>query len=172
MINSLQAIDFWIRKLLTIFCAFALVMMVIFTVYTVVMRYFFLSPPIWGDILTLFSNIWLVFLALALTVREGEYIELDLIYWRVSPRSAFLIHQFWGSVVIGLGLIIAVYGYQVAMTNPGKYWELNYLPKKYPLMILPLTGLLVTIGALVKFIEDCISYYGGTFKRTGDPDSI
>ena len=48
--------------------------MVGFTVYTVVMRYVFLDPPVWGDLLTVLSNIWLVFIALALTVREKQHI--------------------------------------------------------------------------------------------------
>ena len=54
--------------------------------------------------------------------------------------------QLWTLVILGLGVVIAIYGFEVAWTNPGMYWELGYLPKKYPMLILPLTGSLVAPG--------------------------
>ena len=164
MLDFLIILDRLIRKFLTAFCAIALFTMVAFTVYTVFMRYVFLDPPMWGDILTLFSNIWLVFIALALTVREREHIALSFIYSYLPKPMAFAMQQLWALVIFGLGLVIAVYGFEVASTNPGKYWELGYLPKKYPMMILPLTGALIALGALVAFIEDCVRYRRGVFK--------
>ena len=164
MLGFLTLADRGIRKLLTAFCALALFTMVAFTVYTVFMRYVFLNPPMWGDILTLFSNIWLVFIALALTVREREHIALNFIYSRLPGGYAFAIQQLWTLVILALGVVIARYGFEVAWTNPGKYWELGYLPKKYPMLILPITGILITLGALVAFIEDCVRYRAGTFK--------
>ena len=167
MLRFLALVDVGVRKLLTAFCAVALFTMVAFTVYTVFMRYVFLDPPMWGDILTLFSNIWLVFIALALTVREREHIALTFIYTRLPGKFAFGMQQLWALVILGLGVVIAVYGFEVAWTNPGKYWELGYLPKKYPMLILPITGVLITLGALVAFIEDCVRYRAGTFEAAG-----
>ena len=164
MLRLLALIDIGIRKFLTAFCAVALFTMVAFTVYTVFMRYVFLDPPLWGDILTLFSNIWLVFIALTLTVREREHIALNFIYSWLPPGLAWGMQQLWTLVILGLGVVIAIYGFEVAWTNPGMYWELGYLPKKYPMLILPLTGSLVALGALVAFIEDCVRYRRGTFR--------
>ncbi|MCG8544432.1 MAG: TRAP transporter small permease, partial [Alphaproteobacteria bacterium] len=65
------------------------------------------------------------------------------------------------------GLVICIYGWEVASTNPGKYWEMGYLPKKYPMMILPLTGALVFLGALVAIIEDVVRYRKGEFHVAG-----
>ena len=79
MIRFLVALDLWVRKLLAAFCVFMLAMMVVFTVYTIVMRYVFHDPPMWGDLLTSLSNIWFVFIALSLTVRDKEQIALNLI---------------------------------------------------------------------------------------------
>ena len=88
MIAAVRLIDLWVKKILTAFCAIFLLLMVVFAVYNVVMRYVFENPPVWGDLLTVLSNIWLVFLALALTVRDKNHIALDLIYsWLpVNPR--------------------------------------------------------------------------------------
>ena len=62
MVSFLVAFDLWARKFLTAFCVLMLFMMVVFTVYTVIMRYVFWNPPMWGDLVTVLSNIWFVFL--------------------------------------------------------------------------------------------------------------
>ena len=59
MIAAIRFIDQAVKKTLTAFCAILLLAMVAFTVYSVVMRYVFKDPPIWGDLLTVLSNIWL-----------------------------------------------------------------------------------------------------------------
>ena len=164
MTNILVAADRWVRIFLTAFCALALFSMVAFTVYTVFMRYVFEDPPVWGDLMTLFSNIWLVFIALSLTVREKEHIALNLLYSRLPAVWGFAVQQLWTGIICLLGLIILIYGWEVAWTNPGKYWEMGYLPKKYPMLILPLTGGLVFLGALVAIIEDVVRYRRGEFR--------
>ncbi|MDA8031009.1 MAG: TRAP transporter small permease subunit, partial [Alphaproteobacteria bacterium] len=63
MIKFLVAADLLMRRILSGFCMLLLLLMVVFTVYTVVMRYVFENPPVWGDLLTVLSNIWLVFIA-------------------------------------------------------------------------------------------------------------
>ena len=111
LIRFLVALDLWVRKLLAAFCVFMLAMMVVFTVYTIIMRYVFHDPPMWGDLLTSLSNIWFVFIALSLTVRDKEQIALNLIYSRLPSGvrlrpPAALDH----GIILLLGLVIAVYG--------------------------------------------------------------
>ncbi len=173
--------DLRIRKLLAAFCMLMLFMMVLFTVYTVIMRYVFENPPVWGDLLTVLSNIWLVFIALVLTVREKEHIALNLIYSRLPPAFGFAIQQLWTAVICALGFVICVYGWEAASKMGGKYWEMwhfawenggfvfkpNYMPKKYAMMILPIAGGLISLGAFVAVIEDVVRFKRGTFEVAG-----
>jgi TRAP-type C4-dicarboxylate transport system permease small subunit len=110
MVKFLVALDLWTRKFLTAFCMLMLLMMGSFTVYTVIMRYVFENPPVWGALLTVLSNIWLVFIALALTVREKDQIALNLIYSRLPTGIGFAIQQFWSVIICALGIVICVYG--------------------------------------------------------------
>ncbi len=181
MVKFLVAFDLWARKFLTAFCALMLLMMVVFTVYTVIMRYVFEDPPVWGDLLTVLSNIWLVFIALALTVREKEQIALNLIYSRLPTPVGFAIQQVWTGIICALGIVICVYGFEVLSKMGGKYWEMwyfawenggivfkpNYMPKWYAMVILPLAGTLVSLGALVAIIEDAVRFKRGTFEVAG-----
>jgi len=181
MVKFFVALDLWTRKFLTAFCMLMLLMMVSFTVYTVIMRYVFENPPVWGDLLTVLSNIWLVFIALALTVREKDQIALNLIYSRLPTRVGFAIQQFWSLVICALGIVICVYGLEVVSKMGGKYWEMwhfawenggfvfkpNYMPKKYAMMILPIAGALISLAAVVAVIEDTVHFKRGTFKVAG-----
>lgn len=178
-------IDRAVKKILTGFCGIFLLLMVVFAVYNVVMRYVFEDPPVWGDLLTVLSNIWLVFLALALTVRDKDHIALDLIYSWLPVKVAFAIRQFWTLVIFCLGIVMIIYGLEAVSTMGGMYWEMwhfawedgqlvykpNYMPKKYAISIVPISGLLVCVGAIASIIEDSFKLCAGTYKQVRDVDS-
>lgn len=178
MLAIAKQVDTAVKKILTAFCAVLLLAMVAFTVYSVVMRYVFKNPPIWGDLMTVLSNIWLVFFALALTVRDKDHIALDLIYTRLPLKGAFVIQQFWAVIIFCLGIIMIIYGMEAVATMGGKYWEMwyfawedggivfkpNYMPKKYAISIVPISGFLVCIAALASILEDSIRLKQGTFQ--------
>jgi TRAP-type C4-dicarboxylate transport system permease small subunit len=185
MIKFVIWIDKLVKKTLTGFCSIFLLMMVVFAVYNVIMRYVFENPPVWGDLLTVLSNIWLVFIALALTVRDKDHIALDLIYSWLPINVAFVIQQFWTLVIFGLGIVMIVYGLEAISTMGGKYWEMwhfawedgqfvfkpNYMPKKYAISIVPISGVLVCIGAIASIIEDSFKMVAGTYQQAKDSDS-
>lgn len=185
MISAIKFIDKAVKKTLTAFCATLLLMMVAFTVYSVVMRYVFKNPPIWGDLLTVLSNIWLVFFALALTVRDKDHIALDLIYTWLPQKVAFFIQQFWTAVIFCLGIVMIVWGLEAVATMGGKYWEMwyfawedggivfkpNYMPKKYAVAIVPISGFLVCVAALASIAEDCARLKAGTYKQSKDAET-
>lgn len=184
MLAIVILVDRAVKKTLTAFCAILLALMVAFTVYSVVMRYVFEDPPVWGDLLTVLSNIWLVFFALALTVRDKDHIALDLIYSWLPLKAAFAIQQFWTLVIFGLGLIMIIYGIEAVSTMGGKYWEMwhfawedgqfvfkpNYMPKKYAISIVPISGFLVSIAALASITEDSMRLRAGTYQQAHGED--
>lgn len=185
MITIISWIDLMVKKALTAFCAMFLLLMVIFAVYNVVMRYVFENPPVWGDLLTVLSNIWLVFIALALTVRDKDHIALDLIYSWLPLKAAFLIQQFWTAVIFCLGIVMIIYGLEAVDTMGGKYWEMwhfaiengefvfkpNYMPKKYAIAIVPISGVLVCVAAIASILEDSFKLRAGTYKQSKDIDA-
>ena len=185
MLNAIWRIDILVRKILTAFCAIFLFLMVAFAVYNVVMRYVFLNPPVWGDLLTVLSNVWLVFLALALTVRDKDHIALDLIYTWLPIKTAFVIQQFWTFVIFCLGIVMIVYGLEAVATMGGKYWEMwyfawengqfvfkpNYMPKKYAIAIVPISGALVCLAAIASIVEDSFRMRAGTYGQVSEGDT-
>lgn len=185
MVKYIVWIDRLVKKILTGFCSIFLLMMVVFAVYNIVMRYVFENPPVWGDLLTVLSNIWLVFIALALTVRDRDHIALDLIYSWLPVKYAFLVQQFWTLVIFCLGIVMIIYGIEAVNSMGGKYWEMwhfewedgwfafkpNYMPKKYAIAIVPISGFLVCVGAVASIIEDSIKLKSGTYSQANNVDS-
>lgn len=167
MMQFLNRFDSFIHRALEVVCSLFLALMVGFTIYTVMMRYVFENPPVLGDLLTVLSNIWLMFIALSLTARDNEHIALNLIYEKLPDRVALYIRQFWKLMIMLVGLILIIYGIELVEGMRGKYWEMwhfeftaqgiefkeNYMPKKYAVMILPIAGFLTTIGAAICFLK-------------------
>ena len=152
----LNRCDRFVHYVLETMCSLFLALMVGFTIYTVVMRYVLANPPVWGDLLTVLSNIWLMFIALSLTARDNEHIALNLIYDKLPAKLSLYIRQLWKLMIILVGVILTVHGFELVEGMRGKYWEMwhfeftsqgiefkeNYMPKKYAVMILPLAGFL------------------------------
>ena len=167
MLKFLNNFDRTIHCALEALCSLFLASMVGFTLYTVLMRYVFENPPVWGDLLTVLSNIWLMFIALSLTARDNEHIALNLIYEKLPPRFALYIRQFWKLMILLVGIILIIYGIELVEGMRGKYWEMwhfkftaqgiefkeNYMPKKYAVMILPLAGFLTAFGAAISLVK-------------------
>ena len=186
MMRIVTTIDRLVKKTLTGFCAAFLFLMVAFAVYNIVMRYVFENPPVWGDLLTVLSNIWLVFIALALTVRDKDHIALNLIYAWLPLKTAFFVQQFWTLVIFCLGIVMVVYGIEVVDKMGGKYWEMwhfaweggqfvfkpHYMPKKYAIAIVPISGFLVCVAAIASIIEDSLKLRAGTYSLNKETDSL
>jgi len=135
-----------------------LVLMVIFTIYTVVMRYVFRDPPFWGDTVAMFCNIWLVLIAYALAIRDREDIASEGIYDYLPPRVVVGLRYGWQAMTFVFGLMLLWFGLDAALSVPGQYWELGGLPKRAPMMVLPLCGALVALTIAINVTEDVLGW--------------
>ena len=147
-----------------VLCAVLLVLMVLFTVYTVVMRYVFHNPPFWGDTLSVFCNIWVTMLGYSLAVRDREDIALRGFYKLIPPRAGFLLDMAWTAMVFAFGLYLAWFGWVAATEVPSMFWELGGLKKTYPMLVMPIAGVLVAMAAAGLMLEDILILAG---KRPG-----
>lgn len=154
-------LDRLLTKTVTVICGILILLTVIFTCYTIVMRYVFLDPPFWGDTVALFANIWMVLLALGLSVRSRDQIAMQALYSRIAPSLGFWMEILWTFVILAFGIFMVVVGGQAAMKVPGQFWELGELPKSYPMMILPISGVLVALAAIAVLVEDWIRWRRG-----------
>ena len=156
----LERINTRVSTAVRMLCCVLLVLMVVFIVYTVVMRYVFQNPPFWGDTLSVFCNIWVTMLGYSLAVRDREDIALRGFYKLIPPRAGFLLDMFWTAMVFAFGLYLAWFGWVAATNVPGMFWELGGLKKTYPMLIMPIAGVLVAMAASSLMLEDILILAG------------
>lgn len=153
-----KAIDWLLRRLIPILGSVLLALMVLFTIYTIVMRTVFLNPPFWGDTLTLLANVWLVMLAFALSIRERQSIGLQLFADALPPAYGRFLNILWSLLFAVVGVIMMVWGYVATGLTIGSYWELGGLPKWVPMTILPISGALIVMASLRVLLQDAIGF--------------
>ncbi len=163
-VDAVRTLDRVLQRILHLICGMFMLLTIVFTCYTVVMRYVFLNPPFWGDTVTLFANIWMVFLAVSLSVRKREQIAMQGIYSMLWPKLGFSLEILWLVLTLLVGVFLASVGLLAALNTPGEYWELNRLERKYPMLILPLSGLFITGAALAVLVEDWYRARRGDYR--------
>lgn len=150
----MSKIDEHVWRVLSFLCGVLMLVMVGFTLYTIVMRYVFLDPPFWGDTLTMFANIALVMFAFAIATRRNEHIAMQGLYSFISPVIASALEIVWRTLLLAFALLLIVFGFQAAMDIPGQFWELGGLPKRVPMMIMPLSGVMIAIASAIVLKEE------------------
>ena len=158
--TALERFNTGLSATVRVLCSILLVLMVLFTVYTVVMRYVFLNPPFWGDTLSVFCNIWVTMLGYSLAVRDREDIALRGFYDMIPRRAGFLLDMFWTVMVFTFGVYLAWFGWIAAQEVPGMFWELDGLKKTYPMLVMPIAGVLVAMAAAGLLLEDTLILMG------------
>lgn len=140
-------LDTLIWNVLLVICCVLLFSIVILTAYTVFMRYVLNDAPFWGDTTALFANVWLVMLCLAITVRYEESISMQGLYAAMPRFVGVTLDVLWNVVILVFGLFLVWYGTEAALNVPGMFWELGGLPKRYPMLIMPISGALTSLAA-------------------------
>jgi TRAP-type C4-dicarboxylate transport system permease small subunit len=137
----------WVSSLL-------LLMLTLVILYSVVMRYVFSQPPFWSDIVSMFANVAMILIGLSLTVRGRDLIAMQAIYEKISPALALSLDATWNALILMFAIVFTWYGFEAATQVPGFYWELGMLPQKYPMMIVPISGVLLIIASFGILIKD------------------
>jgi TRAP-type C4-dicarboxylate transport system permease small subunit len=164
--TGIERINALLSKAVRLVCGVMLLLMVIFTAYTVVMRYVFHDPPFWGDTLSVFCNIWVTMLGYSLAVRDREDIALRGFYKLIPPLAGFLLDMLWSTMVFFFGLYLVWFGFDAARNVPGMFLELGGLKKMYPMLVMPVAGGLVAMASSMLILEDVLILMGRRAPRS------
>src|SRR5258705_3462806 len=99
-------------------------------------------------------------LAYGRAFRDREDIALRGFYKLIPPRAGFLLDMFWTAMVFAFGLYLAWFGWVAATNVPGMFWELGGLKKMYPMLVMPVAGILVAMAASSLMLEDILILAG------------
>lgn len=139
-------------------CNGVLAAMTLIVLYSVLLRYVFQDPPFWSDVLTTLGNVALVLFGLSVAVRRRDHIAMQALYEKISPKFALVLDGFWNVLVLIFAAIFTVFGAEAAWKVPGFYWELNMMPEKVPMAMIPISGALLIVASFGVLVQDIRRY--------------
>jgi TRAP-type C4-dicarboxylate transport system permease small subunit len=132
--------------------ALGLVAMAVIVIWQVFGRYVLESSPSWTEQAALVLMIWYVMFASAAGVHEGFHIRIAMLEERLGPRAAPL-RQFTALIVLALGLVLLVYGAQLAWLVRGNAMPSLGVSRAVAYIPMPIAGLLMALFALPQALD-------------------
>jgi TRAP-type C4-dicarboxylate transport system permease small subunit len=138
--------------MLTRLAALGLVAMAAIVIWQVFGRFVLDSSPSWTEQAALVLMIWYVMFASAAGVHEGFHIRIALLEERLGPRAASL-RRFTAMIVLGLGLVLLVYGAQLVWLVRGNDMPSLGISRAVAYVPMPIAGLLMALFALPQVLD-------------------
>jgi TRAP-type C4-dicarboxylate transport system permease small subunit len=110
------------------------------------------SSPSWTEQASLVLMIWYVMFAAAAGVHEGFHIRIAMLEERLG-RHAAIVRRFTALVVLLLGLVLLVYGAQLAWLVRGTAIPSLGISRSVAYIPMPISGLLIALFALPQILD-------------------
>jgi len=154
ILHLIDLLNEWLGKVF----GFLIVALMFLVVVDTCLRYFFNSPTIWGlDVSEMFL-LGIVCLGGGYCLLHGGHVKVDILYVRFSPRKRAFIDLVTHLFLLILCLVIIKFGvetawnsYSLGEVSVESGWEYVMWPL---LSLVPLSGLLLGLQALAKWIRD------------------
>lgn len=155
----MKKIDKVFDKLLYYFLGLLMFIMLASISAQVITRYFFSSPFTWTEELGRYTFVWLSFLGMALAVRKGGHIALDLLLKGVTGKIEKVLQILIYILVAVFGVLFTIGGIKFMQIGAGQNSPSLSLPMEWVYIVLPISGILIVYYTVEKLVEE--------FKRGG-----
>jgi len=158
----LKAIETLLARLESGVLIFLLTIMIVMAFLQVILRDFFKTGILWGDIFTRNLVLWVGFLGAALATKEGRHFNIDIVTKRLSPMA----RKIFGIITNLFAAIVCYFLMQAATTflrdelQAGTALftiEQKEIPAWYFELIIPIGFGLIMIHFLLKALEHLLT---------------
>jgi len=126
-----------------------MVAMVLITFANVVLRYGFNSGLIWSEEVSLLLDVWFIFVAMSLGVKQDLHINLSLIAeHRMPPRLNRILVVARGVIYLAIGLAMLVYGWKLTALTMKSIMPATEWPAGLLYGILPISAIVIIYEAV------------------------
>lgn len=140
--------------------AIALLVFLIVNVFAaVIMRRFMGQMFPWSEEMSLLSLTWFSFMGIAIGFREDLHLSMDLLDHYLSPKALVIWDKAIDLVVFGFGLYLCYFGMEFTLNMAGSTLSVTGWPNTIQYIVIPITGLLTSIYALLKFLGHDLRRY-------------
>ncbi|HZO00537.1 MAG TPA: TRAP transporter small permease [Burkholderiales bacterium] len=127
----------------------------------VVLRYLFAVSFLWGEELSLFAFIWCVFLGTAVCTWRHIHFSFDIFSELLTGRAAGAQRLLVDLCVLLVTVVIAVTGWQFSQMSVARLSPALGITLLVPTIIIPLSGVLMTLVILIDIARDCHQIWTG-----------
>ena len=138
----------------------------------VVLRYVFAKSFLWGEELSLFAFIWCVFLGTAVCSWRHTHFSFDLFSEVLRGRAAGLQRLAVDLCILSVTVVMVVTGWQFSQMSIARLSPALGITLLVPTIIIPVSGVLMSIVCLVDIARDCHQIWTGETpaRREGSID--
>jgi TRAP-type C4-dicarboxylate transport system permease small subunit len=124
----------------------------------------FRSGVFWAEEISLVIVIWFTFIAMALGVKERLHISMDILPKKL-PRAFFLILDCMQALIlVVIGGIMIRFGWKLTLNGIKSFLPATHIPNAINYLVLPVSGIFITLYALIQLYEDIVKIKGGEAK--------
>jgi len=129
----------------------------------VILRYFFNSPTVWANELAQMLFGAYAILAGGYIMRTGGHVNVDILYFRLSPKSKAGLDIFTSILFFLFCGMLLIYGGSLAWDSLSRFEHSQsaWNPPLYPAkLMIPLAAILLMLQGLAKLIQDILKFLG------------
>ncbi|MFO8063682.1 MAG: TRAP transporter small permease [Spirochaetia bacterium] len=115
----------------------------------VFMRYVMGSGIRWANEFALVLQVWFTFIAMALGVRKGLHISINIMPQGLSGRVNWVLSRLHALAIIGVGVVMVVYGEQLVVSTMRSVLPALGLRSGYLYLALPVGGALIVLESIL-----------------------
>lgn len=115
----------------------------------VFMRYVMGMGIRWANELALLLQVWFTFIAMALGVRKGLHISINIMPEKLSVTINWVLTKLHAVIIIGVGVVMVVYGRQLVISTMRSVLPAMGLRSGFLYLALPVGGALIILESVL-----------------------
>jgi len=142
-----------IVKILYFACAFLMLVMASVVTAQVVSRYVFGDPFTWTEELARYVFVWLSMLGMAIGVKYGAHIALDLLEKKLRGVSWKILIAVNQLLILAFGVFLTYSGFKLMQVGTRQTSPSLSLPMEWVYVVIPVSGLLIIFFVAIETVR-------------------
>lgn len=127
----------------------SLVIMTVVVFFDVILRYIFNQGMPWTQEIATLLLVWFSLIGMAIGVGEKIHISIEMFTMKCSKKVIGILETIDHLLIAGIGVMMLVYGVQIMNVTKNSTMPATKMPSAVLYIILPLSGILVFLNALI-----------------------
>ncbi|MBR1672211.1 MAG: TRAP transporter small permease [Fretibacterium sp.] len=162
-LGKLRPIYDWTDKIIMCICKLLLIGDIAITTMAVTGRYVsFVPDPAWSEQIVLTLMVYMAVLSATLAIRRRAHIRMTAFDSYLPPRLVNVLDLLSDAAVLGLGIVMLVYGIKVCnspLARFGKYESLPQLSRVWMYLPIPIAGAGMVIFELEQVFQRLEAFF-------------